>query len=89
MNDIEFSERYVAAHELLARSLARLADLTENRFNIDFPKKRDPQDVTLTRVPTEEDKLRERQGSSDEPIEEWIGIREKQVIEGTKGESPR
>jgi len=89
MNE-QTEERLTVAFERIADSLERLATLSENRYQHEFPTRKVPQDVTLTRVPTEEDRIREDQGASDEPLEEWIGIREKAVIEqGKKQQSPR
>ena len=80
MDDIR-EERLTAAFESIAQSLVKLATLSENRFDKEYPARKVPQDVTLTRIPNEEDRIREDQGASDESIEEWIGIREKAVIE--------
>jgi len=89
MNE-ETEERLTVAFERIADALVRLATLSENRYVRDFPTKKAPQDVTLTRVPNEEDRLREDQGDTGETLEEWIGIREKTVIEeGKRRQSPR
>lgn len=83
-------ERLTLAFERIADSLVKLATLSENRFDKDFPAKKVPQDVTLTRIPNEEDRIREDQGDTGETLEEWIGIREKAVIEeGKKQQSTR
>ena len=73
-------ERLTAAFESIANSLVKLATLSENRFDKEYPARKAPQDVTLTRIPNEEDRIREEQGQSEETLEEWIGIREKAVI---------
>ena len=86
----QLDERVTVAFERIADSLEKLATLSETRYQHEFPAKRVPQDVTLTRIPTEEDRLREDQGATDEPLDEWIGLREKAVIEkGKKQQSPR
>ena len=82
-------ERLTLAFERIADSLVKLATLSENRFDKEYPAKKVPLDVTLTRIPNEEDRIREDQGATGEPLEEWIGIREKEVIERAKQQSPR
>lgn len=87
----ENEERLVMALESLASSFQSIAEsqqncyaLAEKRMNFDHPPRKAPTDVYLTRVPTLEDQLREDQGASGETLEEWIGLREQEVIASTK-----
>lgn len=86
--DIEqFAERDERAMERIADSLESIADslvqwckLSQARFDREFPVKRNPLDATITRVPNDEDRLRESLGASEETLEEWTGEREQRVI---------
>jgi hypothetical protein len=85
MNEEQF-ERLVSAFESIAKSLSRWSEVS-------FPEKKTPEPMTITRVPTEEDKAREAQGDTDEPIEEWIDIgigpREQRIIDAEDKESKK
>jgi hypothetical protein len=74
-------ERIAAAMEAIAESLVALYKLQEARFDKEFPVKREPQDATVTHVPTSEDELKASQGASSETLEEWIGPRETGFLE--------
>jgi chromatin remodeling complex protein RSC6 len=69
------TERLASALEILAESVARIADVFERRF----PQRRPAEEVidaTVTHRQTEEEQIREAQGYSEESDEEWIGRRE-------------
>jgi hypothetical protein len=77
-------ERIATALETISDSLALWCKLEAQRFENQYPVKTDVRDATITRIPTREDAIKEAQGASDEPIEEWIGFREQQVIDKSK-----
>jgi hypothetical protein len=69
------TDRLAIAFEGIAASLARLVDLMERQF----PPKRPASEVvdaTVTHRQTEEERIREEQGYSEDTDEEWIGRRE-------------
>ena len=70
----ELFERLVIAVEIIAKSFERWKEVS-------FPEKKTPTEATVTRIKTEEDLAREAQGASDEPIEEWIGLREQRFAD--------
>ena len=79
-DSIDADER---AMEKLARSMERIATVMENRYAQEYPEKRDVRDATITRIPNEEDRIRENHGASSQPLEEWInelGPREREVL---------
>ena len=76
----ELDERLVAAFEQIAEALAGIDDTQKKQFVRQWPEPGKRREAIVTRVPSEEDLIREEQGASDEPIEEWIGIREKEFL---------
>jgi hypothetical protein len=75
------SDRVATALESIADSLAEWCKLSQARFDKEYPVKREPQDATVTHVPTAEDELKASQGASSETLEEWIGPRETGFLE--------
>jgi len=73
-------ERIAATLESIAESVAAWCILSQARFDREYPAKREPRDADITRVPSAEDKLLESLGATDEPLEEWVGLREQQVV---------
>jgi hypothetical protein len=75
-------ERVANALESIAESLAAWCILSQARFDRDYPAKREPRDITLTRIPSEEDKIKESQGATEETTDEWldIGPRERELL---------
>lgn len=81
----DLDERLVAAFEQIADALAGINDTQKRQFAKQWPEPTKRREAIITRVPTEEDLIREEQGASDEPIEEWIGLREKEFLEHQTG----
>jgi hypothetical protein len=77
-------ERLVAAFESIAAAFRGLHDTQERQFAKQWPERKERREAVSSRVPTEEDLIREEHGSSDEPIEEWIGLREREYVETHK-----
>lgn len=71
----------------IAEALRGLYDVQEARFVREFPPPGTPRDATISRVKTQEDLLREDQGSSDESLEEWVGFREREFVEAAEAKS--
>jgi len=72
-------ERIVVAFELMAEALKGIYETEQKRFLRQFPEPKEMREAVVTRVPTEEDRIRELHGASDEPIEEWIGFSEEYI----------
>ena len=81
----ELDERLVAAFEQIAEALAGIDDTQKKQFVRQWPEPGKRREAIVTRVPSEEDLIREEQGASDEPIEEWIGLREREYIKRQAG----
>jgi len=73
-------ERIATALEQIAKSLAAWCILESAKFDKQYPVKANVRDATITRTPSDEDKLLESLGATNEPLEEWIGLREQQVV---------
>jgi hypothetical protein len=82
--DTRAMERLATAFEAIALTLAQFYDKM-------YPPKHEPRDVTLTRIPTEEDKIREAQGSTQETTDQWldIGPRERALLENPPAKKTR
>lgn len=80
MSDLP-SERISASLEKIAEALTRLAVVAEHAAYRQFPIKREAEDATITRLPTDEDKLRESLGDTGETFDEWIGLREQELLD--------
>jgi hypothetical protein len=67
----------------IAGAFVSIAKTLELDYNRKYPAKKEPRDVDITYIKTEEEQLREDQGSTGEAtIEEWvtIGPREQAVL---------
>ena len=77
----EQEERYVAAQEKMAENfeyiagaLEAIATIQEATFAKVYPEKVAPAEATITHVKTEEERLRESQGSTGEPLGDWVNL---------------
>lgn len=75
-------ERMAEAFDFMAGSVAAISKTLEKDHHRSFPTKKPPKEATITHILTEEERLREDQGASDEPIEKWanLGEREKAYL---------
>jgi len=88
--DEELLLRLVKAFEQIAENLGDLSVIQQRRYDRDYPLRKEPREAIVSRIKTEDDLIKERQGNSDEPIKEWfggfedpefIGVREKAFLE--------
>lgn len=82
-NQLEESlDRDTRAMERLADSFEMIAKLLAQFYEKMYPPKHEPRDVTLTHIPTQEDRIKEAQGSTSETTDEWldIGPREREYL---------
>ena len=84
--DDAIQERIAAALESLADSFAEYCKLYSARLDHEFPAKRSPRESTVTRLETEEDRLRKSLGDTGESLDEWttLGPREREVVNREK-----
>ena len=69
----EQEERLVTAFEQIATALTGIHDTKEKQFGKQWPERKEVREAVYSRVPTEEDRIREGQGASNQPIpiEDW------------------
>jgi hypothetical protein len=74
-------ERLVTAFEQIATALTGIYETEKRQFVKQWPKQKKRREAVYSRVPTDEDRLREEQGASSQPIEKWYStIDEAEVI---------
>ena len=75
----------------MATAFERIANTLAQFYNKMYPPKHEPGDVTLTHIATEEDKIREAQGATEETTDQWldIGPRERALLESPQPKPPR
>jgi len=66
-------ERLVLAWEALAAGLGALNEIARTAISKQWPDPREPREAVVTRLPTEEDKIKEKSGNTDIPLGEWLG----------------
>jgi hypothetical protein len=65
-------ERLVSSFEAIAIALKGIHEETKNAGTRFWPERREQRPAILTRVETEEDKIKKSQGASRRPISEWL-----------------
>lgn len=76
--------RLVVSFEQIAETLGDMCVIQKRRLDRDYPIRREPREAVVSRIKTEEDLAKERQGASDEPITEWFGGFEDQEFIGER-----
>src|SRR5271170_1332486 len=71
MSEDQF-ERLVLAWERIAKALEGLNDTDKKRLAKEYPRRRTVREAVVTRVKNEEDRLREHQGASNQPLNNWL-----------------
>lgn len=84
-NELMAVERIASAFEVIADTLTAWFKLEVQRFEKQWPVRREPRDAEITTSPDPEEQLKKDQGASEERIEEWIGLREQEFIRSTEG----
>jgi hypothetical protein len=80
----DFEERLVAAFELMATALTGIHDTQEKQFAKQWPERKEAHEAVYSRVPTEEDRIREEHGASDESLEAWLTVPEEEEYIGDR-----
>lgn len=98
MTDEQANALEVAAYNLgsIATALRDIAvsmhlsyQLERERYERQYPDKKEVREALITHRQTEEERIRETQGATGESDEEWIGRRESQVVEDHAKEATR
>jgi hypothetical protein len=90
---VSLQDRFVLSFEKIASSLALIGETYQKQTAKQYPDRSgEIREAVVSRVPTQEDLVREAQGASNEPIGEWlsevaeeeeedIGTREREWLE--------
>jgi hypothetical protein len=80
MNE-DLLERLVVSFESIAKSLGEIGVIGQRIYDHKYPERTAPREAVTTRVKTEEDLVKERQGDTDEPVGEWLsGYEDKEFL---------
>lgn len=69
---IEAMERIALSYESISASLAGVNVKLEKVVTKFCPERAEPREAIVTHIPSPDDRLREAQGSSNEPINKWL-----------------
>jgi len=92
-----FVERVVLSFESIASALEGLNETYRRHFEKLYPERKEVREAIVTRVPSEEDRIREAHGNTGEPLDEWlsdvereeeqeedIGVREREWLDAQR-----
>ena len=92
-----FAERFVLSFEKLALALEGLNETYRRQYASQYPERREVREAVVTRVQSEEDRIREAQGASSRPLSAWlsevedeeeeaefIGVREREWLDAQR-----
>lgn len=77
-------ERIVSAFEQIATALTGIYDTQEKQFAKQWPERKEAREAVYSRVPNEEDIIREQLGASNESLEEWLTVPEEKGYIGER-----
>lgn len=97
---ISFAERFVVSCEKIALALEGLHETYRRQYDQTYPASRPVRDAVVTRVPSEEDRIKESHGGEgnleigdwlsdieeEEESNEFIGVREREWLDAQKRE---
>lgn len=94
---ISFVERFVLCFERGASALEVLSETYRRHIEKLYPERPERREAIVTRVQTEEDRIKEAQGASSKPLDRWlsevedeeegrefIGVREREWLDAKK-----
>jgi len=67
-----FVERFVLSFEKMATALEGVCEIYRQEFSRRYPKRGEVREAVITHVPSEEDRIRESQGATDQTLSEWL-----------------
>jgi hypothetical protein len=77
----EQDERFVRAVEQIAAALEGIHVTQRKEFERQFPDPQKFREAIVTRIPTEEERIREALGSSTNSLKEWLGeLGEEEIV---------
>ncbi len=76
----EMETRLVEAFERIAEALAGIHETTQRALAKHWPEPKERREAVVSRVPTEEDLIRERHGAGDKSTDEWLTLVEEEAI---------
>lgn len=80
---LSLAERYLISQERIAAALEGLNETYRRAFERQYPQRKEVRDAVITRVPNEEDRLREAQGGSEaRTLADWLSEVEDEEEEG-------
>jgi hypothetical protein len=77
-------ERLVYAFEKIATALVGIHDTKEKQFVKQWPERKEAREAVYSRVPNEEDLIREQQGASNESLDDWLTVPEEEQYIGER-----
>lgn len=80
----EVEERLIIALERVAQALAGIDETKRREFARRWPEPKEWREAVVTRIPTEEDLIREAHGASDETFAEWLNPTEEEEFVGER-----
>jgi hypothetical protein len=99
---LSFVERFALCCERYATALEGLNDTYRRHLEKLYPERPQRREAVVTRVQTEEDRIREAHGASNRPLEEWlsdvedeeaessfVGVREREWLDAQKPREER
>jgi hypothetical protein len=72
----EYEQRLVLAFEQIGLALRGIHDTMERQLAKQFPEPKEWREAAYSRLPSEEDRIREEHGASGEPLSKWLSIEE-------------
>lgn len=70
---VSLQDRFVLSFEKIASSLALIGETYQKQTAKQYPDRSgEVREAVVSRVPTQEDRIREEQGASGEPIGKWL-----------------
>ena len=83
-----FVERFVLSFEKIGTALEGLDETYRRHLDKLYPARAERREAVVTRVQTEEDRIREAQGSSAKPLDQWLSEVEEEAAPKLEAWSP-
>jgi hypothetical protein len=78
-----YVERFVLSFEKIAAALGGLSETYRRHYEKLYPERHEVREAVVTRVQTEEDRIREAHGASNAPLSSWLSEVEDEEAEGS------
>lgn len=77
-------ERLVLAFEQIATALTGIDDTRKKQFAKQWPERKEVREAVVSRLPSEEDRIRAEHGAGSESLEEWLSTLEEDEAIGPR-----